>query len=344
MEIYESPGIQELILQHLSASDLLTTSLVSKRWYHKIGKSSAFKSKVIIRVDSTVPTKLRDESVEYLKFSEREYEILKIRDRKLKHESEFIASKAWKRVQLDMLDLDQRQFSHLLEAASMVTRLTISNVQVSLKNTIAIEFPNLEELFITIAASGADVIKPFIARHRKLKKLYLDERKATVLDESYIILMKNPTIKSLHLRCCNVGWMQHPMQFKLSYLSLLTLEPPLEQLDYEYWKNFMRVQGETIEKLTLINWQYSYLIYSTWDLMPNLKKLTLDCGIDICNIPLMFPAYGSDINVIEDLKEISIYGCELIDIPEKFLTTIFKSAPNLCAEHPENLVEPNRTA
>lgn len=336
LKIFDTaPEVQELIFQHLPERDLIKFSLVSKRWYDNIRKSKAFKSKVLVRIVPKITR--RDRSVNHVTKSKKRYKTIKLEDQKLNDEPELTPSKILKRVHLRLFDLNINNLQYFIlmkSFASNVIRLHISNIKVRLEHIDPITFANLEILTIVSAVDGTDIIKPFIAKQPKLKYLRIDERQAAVLNHSSDILLLNPTLETLRIKSCNVNWMKHPMPFQLKRLSLLSLEAPLDELSSIYWQKFMQQQGQTLEALTLINWQYSFLLYSLWDSMIHLKKLKLDCGIEESsplaqNIPLMFPSNYQNIYVNESLEEINIYGCDMSIIPERFLACIFDAAPNL---------------
>lgn len=152
-----------LILNYLTFKDLLEVSLVSIKWYVVIVCSDCFG-----RNNSKDPVK----NVTAIKNSRRKYESVFITAQEIGIEKEFLNSKEWKCVTINIeIFYKKPDYTNYLELfAGTVCKLKIHNSEFKFNNVgKRLEIPCLESLEFSNASIEA--IDPFLMKHQKLTSL-----------------------------------------------------------------------------------------------------------------------------------------------------------------------------
>lgn len=364
--------IMDIILDYLPVSDLLNASLVSKKWLEYIGKSAAFRKRVVVNSNFYTEPVISDK---------RKFEILNIRQHEMKSSTlKLIKNHEWHIVFFNVQKVSsQKNFVEIIEKLQHVRNLKVMNVAITkLKDHKKLSLPNLESLVFSDVA--VDTFETFLSHQPELKSLSLRFLTADILNKrtvrEYVIefLILNNQLRQLELYADVVNELFKSEVTQVVTLKLRTITLNLcdvkEAVVKKNIEDFLKSQEGSLEELKLLfqqkfirrrkvpqnHWYREYeidysddddddengqecndisILFNVWNNLSGLKQLTLRFFVN-------FVESHEYLLTLKNLKpntSIRILNIKHIacTIPIKTVEKIIKLCPNLNSLYVSNL-------
>ncbi|CAO1410725.1 unnamed protein product [Diamesa hyperborea] len=285
--------VKDKILRYLTFQEMLNCSLVAKCWYEYIGKSEKSMKKCILRyghprdyANKKPKKEPKKKDAQSIQNSKRNYHTLDVTLSKRGHETAFLPTKAWRKVQLNVgkftSKLDYFRYLSLFPPTLYDLRINFMKDIGKNDTTLKLEFPALEYLMFESVPLAA--LEPFMVRHKKLKLLCLEkiiEPKKSLLSFSDVmkdILRLNTTLMDLRMTDCNLFSEDLSQKVTFKLRNLVIKFPANTQISYNKQQNlsrFIKLQGKTLVELSVSEWVDLSIIYRVWDTMTMMRQFTI---------------------------------------------------------------------
>ncbi|KAL7030131.1 hypothetical protein ACKWTF_006535 [Chironomus riparius] len=360
--------IMDIILDYLPVQDLLNASLVSKEWLDYIGKSAAFRKKVVINSNFYTDPVITDK---------RQYKSLNIRQHEItKTTTKLIKNHEWHTVYFNVQKVSsQKEFVGIIEKMQHVKNLKVMNVAITkLKDHKKLSLSSLENLVFSDVA--VDAFETFLSHHQELKTLSLRFITADILNKravrEYVIefLILNSQVSQLELYADVVNELFKdevtqivPLKLRSITLNLCDVKDSMIKKNIE---DFLKSQESSLEELKILFQQkfigrrkypqYQWflededsgedeemedkcndisILFNVWNNLSNLKKLTLRFFVNfVDNMEFLLSLKNLKPNNCIKILNIKHIGCS---IPIRTVDRIIKLCPNLNSLYISNL-------
>lgn len=331
--------VKNLILTHLSVSELLELSVTCSSWYFAIGSSETFKERVEIKLnDEKGKNPIRLNELETC----RDYENVEVvlDDQMWNFDCKFLSNLNWKRATIIAANrLTSEMFCACLKHLSRtVTHLSLKTVGHVVENDEilnALDFPFLESLSVTECSSS--VLKPFRKSLNKLETLKVDfifqapnSIRVEEIFQGFADLFVNLAELEL-LGYTAEDFSQSSVVARVTFqLKKFAVSGINSVAIRSNIKSFIKSQGQTLEQIKLIDWDESTTIFEIWDCLPRLQSFY---QVGVSKVFDFTCATWVKIKHKDSMEKLHFHSTSSWEIPVEWIKTLILASPFLKEVH-----------